>query len=136
MATRRRDGSRTSGDPRKAAERARRPRGRPLPAGERFFTPGATGLRKRVEEVSAVPLVYLYRLPRWVLPLVMAGLMLAGFVVRGPLGGIAVLPVLAFVVWLAYMSWPSLRFPGRLLRVALGTFLLLLMVDHFVPLVG
>ncbi|GLW08642.1 hypothetical protein Misp01_37720 [Microtetraspora sp. NBRC 13810] len=104
---------------------------RPLPAGEQFFTPGATGLRKAVELRSAAPLVFLFGLPRWILPVVMVVLLLIGFAVPYWAGAVAVLPVIAFVGWLAYMSWPSLGAGGRLLRVALLTFLILVAADRF-----
>ncbi|GIH71126.1 DUF6703 family protein [Sphaerimonospora thailandensis] len=113
--------------PAAAARQARRP----LPAGESFFTPGATGVRRAVELKSAAPLVFLFQLPRWLLPVVMIVLLLVGLVVPDWRGAVAVLPVLAFVVWLAYLSWPSLRVGGRLLRVALSTFLILLAATRF-----
>ena len=109
--------------------RARAPR-RPLPPGEQFFTPGATGLRRAVETRSAAPLVFLFRLPRWVLPIALVALLLVGLAVPGLLGALAVLPVLGFVGWLAYLSWPSLGLRARLLRVAVGTFLVLLLLDR------
>ncbi|MEN3536518.1 DUF6703 family protein [Microbispora sp. ZYX-F-249] len=110
-----------------ASPRARRP----LPPGEQFFTPGATGLRAAVERRSAASLVFLFQQPRWLAPLVMVALLIAGLVVPDWRGGVAVLPVLAFIAWLAYLSWPSLRPVGRLLRVAVGTFLVLLAATRF-----
>ncbi|MGJ6966575.1 DUF6703 family protein [Streptosporangium sp. G11] len=104
---------------------------RPLPPGEQFFTPGATGLRRKVERRSAAPLVFLFQLPRWIAPVVLVVLLLAAFAVPSFWGGVAVLPVIGFVGWLAYMSWPSLGAGGRLLRVALLTFLILLAADRF-----
>lgn len=104
---------------------------RPLPPGEQFFTPGATGVRAAVERISAAPLVFLFQLPRWIVPLVMVVLLLAGFSLPDWRGGVAVLPVVAFIAWLAYMSWPSLGVKGRLLRVALLTFLTLVAADRF-----
>jgi hypothetical protein len=109
----------------------RRPVPRPLPPGDRFLTPGATGLRRTVEGKSATPLVFLYGLPRWLLPVVLVVLLLVGFALNDWRGGIAVLPVLGFVGWLAYMSWPSLGPWARLLRVALATFLIVLAADRF-----
>ncbi len=41
------------------------------------------------------------------------------------------LPVLAFIVWLAYLSWPSLKVSGKLLRVAMSTFLVLVVATRF-----
>ncbi|MGP3956973.1 DUF6703 family protein [Nonomuraea sp. 3N208] len=105
---------------------------RPLPQGERFFTPGATGLRKAVEQRSAVPMTYLFtQVPRWVAPVVLVVLLLAGFAVTNPLGGAAALVVLAFVAWLAYLSWPSLGVGAKVLRVAMMTFLVLLAATRF-----
>ncbi|TMR98976.1 DUF6703 family protein [Nonomuraea basaltis] len=105
---------------------------RPLPQGERFFTPGATGLRKAVEQRSAVPMAYLFtQVPRWVPAVVLVILLLTGFAVANPLGGVAALVVLAFVVWLAYLSWPSLQIGGKLLRVATMVFLVLLVATRF-----
>ncbi len=104
---------------------------RPLPPGERFFTPGATGVRKAVERHSAAPLVFMFQWPRWIMPVALVVLLLVGFALPDWRGALAVLPVLAFVSWLAYMSWPSLNVKGKLLRVALVTFLVLLTVDRF-----
>ncbi|NRQ34084.1 hypothetical protein HII36_19825 [Nonomuraea sp. NN258] len=103
-----------------------------MPAGEQFFTPGATGLRKAVEQRSATPMAFLFtQVPRWVAPAVLVILLLAGFAVPNWLGGLAVLPVIAFVGWLAYLSWPSLGVGGKLLRVAMLTFLTLLVATRF-----
>lgn len=105
---------------------------RPLPAGEQFFTPGATGLRKAVEERSAVPMAFLFtQVPKWAMPAVLVVLLLAGLALANWVGGVAVLPVLAFVGWLAYLSWPSLGLPGRLLRVVMLVFLAVLAADRF-----
>ncbi|MEQ4723275.1 DUF6703 family protein [Nonomuraea sp. B19D2] len=105
---------------------------RPLPKGEQFFTPGATGLRKAVEQRSAVPMTYLFtQVPRWVAPAILVILLLTGFAVSNWLGGLAALVVLAFVGWLAYLSWPSLGAGGRLLRVAVLIFLALVVATRF-----
>ncbi|MFG2072217.1 DUF6703 family protein [Nonomuraea maritima] len=105
---------------------------RPLPQGEQFFTPGATGLRKAVERRSAVPMAFLFsQVPRWVAPALLVILLLVGFAVANPLGGVAVLPVIAFVGWLAYLSWPSLGLGGKLVRVAMLAFLVLLVATRF-----
>ncbi|GES01796.1 hypothetical protein Acor_38610 [Acrocarpospora corrugata] len=104
---------------------------RPLPPGEQFFTPGSTGFRRTAEQRSAAVLVFLYQLPRWLVPVVLVALLLVGFAVADWRGGLAVLPVLGFVLWLAYMSWPSLRPGARVLRVALATFLLLVALTRF-----
>ncbi|GAA4045253.1 DUF6703 family protein [Nonomuraea soli] len=105
---------------------------RSLPPGEQFFTPGATGLRKKVEQRSATPMAYLFtQVPRWIVPVAMVALLLAGFAVQSWLGGVAVLPVIAFVGLLAYLSWPSLTTGGKLLRVVMLTFLVLVAATRF-----
>ncbi|NUP62865.1 MAG: hypothetical protein HOV96_16060 [Nonomuraea sp.] len=105
---------------------------RPLPQGEQFFTPGARGLRKAVEQRSAIPMTFLFtQVPRWVAPALLVILLLAGFALANWLGGVAALVVLAFVGWLAYLSWPSLGLGGRLLRVAMLVFLAILAADRF-----
>jgi hypothetical protein len=105
---------------------------RPLPQGEQFFTPGASGLRKAVEQRSAIPMTFLFtQVPRWTMPTALVILLLAGFALANWLGGVAALLVLAFVGWLAYLSWPSLGMGGRLLRVAMLIFLVILAADRF-----
>nr|WP_062340077.1 DUF6703 family protein [Herbidospora sakaeratensis] len=97
---------------------------RPLPPGEQFFTPGATGLRKTVETRSAPLLVFLYQMPKWLLPVVLVAFFIGGFALPDWRGGLCMLPVIAFTGWLAYLSWPSLRVGARVLRLALLAFLL------------
>jgi hypothetical protein len=75
--------------------------------------------RRSLEKASAMPIAFLSQLPRWVPPLVLAGLFVAGAVVRGWAGAVALFLVAAFVAWLASLSWPALRPAGRLLRVAI-----------------
>ncbi|MQA98339.1 MAG: hypothetical protein GEV11_28455 [Streptosporangiales bacterium] len=83
-----------------------------MPQGEAFFTAGATGARAAVERRSATPLLYLHQMPRWVMPVLLAALMLAGLAARGPVGALALTLVAAFLGWLGYLSWPSLT-PGK-----------------------
>ena len=77
-----------------------------------------------MEQRSALFLVYLSHLPRWVTPVVLAALLVAGLVVRGPAGAAALCVVAAFVAWLGYLSWPRLVGAGRLGRVAVVALLL------------
>jgi hypothetical protein len=99
------------------ARQARKPR--PLPEGDRLFTPDATPGRESLEHKSATSLLWLHQLPLWVFPVVAAGLLVAGFALRAWAGAI-VLCVLAGVLgWLAALSWPRLPAQGRLLRVVI-----------------
>ena len=98
------------------------PGGRPVPASSpspagRPGTPGASGTRQAVERFSARPLVFLTQLPRWVLLLIVLGLLISGFAVPGWIGAIALLLVGILLGWLAYLSWPRINTSGRAGRV-------------------
>jgi len=64
-----------------------------------------------------VTLVYLRRLPPWTIPVLSAGLLVAGLAIKGPGGAAAIALLLVFLGWLAYLSWPNLGSGGRALRV-------------------
>ena len=64
------------------------------------------------------------QLPPLVVPAVMLVLMLVGLMAPLAAAIPALLVILAFVLWLAYLSWPVLDTRGRLLRgVLLGAVL-------------
>jgi hypothetical protein len=125
--------TRAGGRPRSGGQRPRgaaggrpgSPEGRPAPAGRsapadrpvRPITPGASETRQAVERFSAKPLVFLFQMPRWVLLLIVLGLLISGFAVPGWIGAAALLLVAILLGWLAYLSWPSLNASGRVLRV-------------------
>jgi hypothetical protein len=71
------------------------------------------GSRPAVERRSAVPLVYLRRLPAWLPALVAAAVLIAGLAVPGWAGAAALCVVAAFLGWLAFLSWPALGPAGR-----------------------
>ena len=104
-----------------SAGRPGSPGGRPAPADRpapaRPGTPGASGTRQAVERFSARPLVFLHQMPRWVLLLIVLGLLISGFAVPGWIGATALLLVGILLGWLAYLSWPSINASGRVLRV-------------------
>jgi hypothetical protein len=106
-----------------------RQRTRPLPPGQSLFTPDASPTRAATERRSAKPLLYLHQLPAWVVPVVIAGLLVAGLAVRGPGGAVALFAVAAVLGWLASVSWPRLSAGGRLAR--LGAVGLLLALGAF-----
>ena len=74
--------------------------------------------RQVAERRSALPLAYLHHLPTWAPPVLLAALLVAGLVLRGWGGAVALCAVAAFLAWLAYVSWPVLAGRGRLGRVA------------------
>jgi len=49
--------------------------------------------------------LFLRQLPAWVVPLVLAALLIAGLALHGWLGAAALCVVAAFVGWLGYLSW-------------------------------
>jgi hypothetical protein len=84
-----------------------------LPKGSSLFTPNASSARQAIERHSARPLLYLHQLPTWVLPVMLAVLLVAGLAVKGPGGAVALCAVAAVVGWLASVSWPRLTSSGR-----------------------
>lgn len=111
-------GARDRARPGSSRRPARAGGARPLPPGRTLYTPGASPARRSLERSSARPLIFLHGLPRWLPPVVLAGLLLAGLTVRGWGGAAALAVVAAFAAWLAALSWPRLGPQGRLLRVA------------------
>jgi hypothetical protein len=75
-------------------------------------------IRSSVERRSATMLVYMRGLPRWMPPVVLAGLLIAGLAVRGWGGAVALCLVAGFLGWLAFLSWPRVNGGGRLGRLA------------------
>lgn len=92
----------------------------------------AGGLRRAVTRWSATPLVFLHQLPRWVLPLALVALLLAGMLGTGWVGAAALFVLAALLAWLAYLSWPSTPIAGRLLRIGAFVVLVLLAAGHAV----
>jgi O-antigen ligase len=87
-------------------------------------------VRPTVERRSAVPLVFLSRLPRWVPPVALAALLIVGLAAKGWVAALATGLLMVVLGWLAYLSWPRLSTPGRLLRVAGLVFLLVNLLAH------
>lgn len=75
-------------------------------------------LRAKIEHRSNPMVETLSRTPR-ALPIVLfAVLVAAGVLLRGALGGILLVVAAAFVGWLAYLLWPRLSLPERVMRCA------------------
>ena len=76
-------------------------------------------LRRTVERRSAPVLLWLSSRPRFLLPLLVAVLLIGGLAAP-PAPGLAMLLVLtALLGWLSYLSWPALDGRARLLRTAM-----------------
>ncbi len=76
-------------------------------------------LRRTVERASAPVLLWLSSRPRFLLPALVAVLLVGGLAAPGA-PGLAMLGVLALLLlWLSYLSWPALDGRARMLRAAM-----------------
>jgi hypothetical protein len=93
--------------------------GRPAAAPEPkpFLTEDGSAFRHGVERRSAVVLVFLSRLPRALPGIIVIGLILAALVAPPVVSAAVLFVVAALLVWLVYLSWPSVPLPGRLVRL-------------------
>ena len=82
--------------------------------------------RQSIERLSLRPAAYLHHLPRWLPPVAVAILFVAGIAIHGWAGAAMLLVVACFAGWLAVLSWPALRPQRRALRVAVLAALLAL----------
>lgn len=90
---------------------------RPLgPRPQRVPAEAKSPFRKRLERVSAVPLLRLHSMPKFLVPALLLGLFLVGLFAP-PAFAIALLVVAAFVTWLLMLSWPALTTSARIIRV-------------------
>lgn len=100
----------------------RGPRGPQQPASGRKPTasrPTASPARARLEQLSMPLLGWMHALPRWIMVVLPAIMLLAGLVLTGSwgwLGGLALLLVAAFLGWLLALSWPALNPGSRMIR--------------------
>ncbi|MBA9006880.1 DUF6703 family protein [Thermomonospora cellulosilytica] len=85
--------------------------------------PHAPGLRGAIERRSAVPVVFLHRLPVWVPLLAVFALLAVGMAGTGWVAAAALGVLALLLAWFAYLNWPALRIGGRTLRVAAITVL-------------
>jgi hypothetical protein len=75
-------------------------------------------------------MVFLGRLPTWVLLVVIFGLLVVGMAGSGWVGASGLLVLLVLLGWFAYLNWPALDARGRLLRVAALVVLAAFTVSH------
>lgn len=101
-----------------------------VPCGPVTTTKGS--FRSAVERRSAAAVVFLHGLPRWVLLAAVFGLLAVGMIGTGWVGATGLLLLAALLGWFAYLSWPSLSVPGRMLRVlTLGALVTFALVNAF-----
>lgn len=76
-------------------------------------------LRRTVERRSAPVLLWLSSRPKFLLPALVAALLIGGLAAPPPTS-LVLLGVLTLLLgWLSYLSWPALDGRGRALRVAM-----------------
>lgn len=92
--------------------------------------PESQGTRATVERWSAAPVVFLHRMPRWLLLGAVFALLAVGMVGEGWVGAAGLLVLAALLGWFGYLNWPRLDLPGRLLRVAALVLLVGFAVGH------
>ena len=83
-----------------------------------FLTPHASPFRTAVERRSAVVVVFLRKLPRLVPGLLVIGIVATGLLAPPVAGGVALLVAALLLAWLAFLTWPAMPAPGRILRLA------------------
>jgi hypothetical protein len=79
--------------------------------------PPSTGARAVLERASIKPLVIMHSLPTWLVPVLLAVLLLAGLALPWRWAGLILLVPALFLGWLLALSWPLVSASGRLLRV-------------------
>lgn len=104
----------------------------------------STGVRAAIERASMPALAKLAKLPTWLPMLAVAVLILVGALLGGPLvdeGGVRTAGVVGLglislallgLLWLLYLSWPHLTSSLRLMRIAVLTLLLAIVITQFV----
>lgn len=102
---------------RQPTTRDRARRAQPRPNAPLVTSRSDSPVRHQVERRSAVWLLYLSHLPRWVVAVVFAAVFLAGAIAPGPAGAAALLVVACALGLFAYVTWHSVRPGGRVVRV-------------------
>lgn len=96
------------------------PGGPPKPSGGSRGSSPKSGWRRRLEAFSFPALRAMSRLPRFVIVVIPAVLLLLGLIQTGPLtwlGGILLLIVFILLAWLTLLSWPAISTGSRFSRV-------------------
>ena len=90
---------------------------RPLSSKPQQAPPATTSQARRTLEVkSAGPLLILHRLPRWLIPIIMAVFLLLGLLIDQAWAGIFILAIAGFLAWLLALSWPVILTGSKIFR--------------------
>ncbi|MGB3258787.1 MAG: DUF6703 family protein [Ornithinimicrobium sp.] len=97
--------------------------------------PGASGAgpRARIERASTPLLTAMAKMPPLLPFIVMFAVLLVGAFVGGPIGAVMLLVPIAFLGWLLYLTWPHLRPPERLLRLAVLLLVIGIATTQIIP---
>ncbi len=109
--------------------RTQTPSRRPAPASD------SSPARRRLEIASAGPLMLLSRMPKWIVPAVLALLLVAGLAIRSPWSALFLVPVALFLAWLLALAWPVLTTRGRLMRLVVVLLVVAAAIARFVSLI-
>ena len=96
-----------------------------LPQVPRIRHHGGVSSKSAIRRQSAVFLLYVHQLPRWVPLLLLPALLIAGLAVPGPIGAVA-LVLLALVVWFLFMASPPRNAAHRAIRFAVPLLIVVL----------
>ncbi|MFN8182847.1 MAG: DUF6703 family protein [Candidatus Nanopelagicales bacterium] len=76
-----------------------------------------SGARDRFEDLSRGPLQALNRVPRALIVIGMAALLVAGLLLPAAIGSVLLVVLGLFLLWLVALSWPVLPTGSRMMRV-------------------
>ena len=79
--------------------------------------PASTGARATLERLSVGPLLVMHSLPGWLVPLLLAVLLLVGLGLPFAWAGLVLLVPGVFLGWLLALSWPVIGTFGRIMRL-------------------
>ncbi len=88
---------------------------------------GGVSEKSALRRQSAVFLLYVHQLPRWVPLIVLPALLITGLAVPG-VGGAVALVLLAFVLWFLFMASPARNASHRLLLLVVPLAIVVLAV--------
>ncbi len=108
-----------------------RPGGAPA---SRSGSPTGSGWRATLERLSLPLLTALHAVPRWLVVVLPAALLLGGLVLKDSwawLGGLLLTVVWLFLTWLTALSWPALSPGSRFFRGLIVAFFAAIVVLKF-----
>jgi hypothetical protein len=89
-------------------------------------------LRRTVERRSAPVLLWLSSRPRFLLPAVVAVLLVGGLAAPAAIGWVLLLVLALLLTWLSYLSWPALDGRARALRAAMLALIAVALVQRVI----